>query len=221
VEELTLLTCDIRGFTTMSQKLTPADTVAFINAYLEIVCPAIVSAGGVIDKFMGDGVLSFFEGGGHPGRALNAARLIASLSGKVNTKAGDVIRIGVAVHTGQVLVGTIGPRSKREYTIISDTVNTLSRLEELNKKFGSAICVSEQTLAEVKPEQRYGFAGPEAVPIRGREGHINVYYYKAETQAALDELKTTAEATAIHEGVVEGPKKPDVIYWTDASAKPS
>ena len=219
VEQLTLLTCDIRGFTTMSQKLTPADTVAFINAYLEIVCPAIVSAGGVIDKFMGDGVLAFFEGGGHPGRALNAARLIASLSGKVKTKADDVIRIGVAVHTGEVLVGTIGPRSKREYTIISDTVNTLSRLEELNKKFGSAICVSERTLAEVAPEARYGFNGPEAVPIRGREGHMNVYYYKAETQQALDELKKTAEATQIHEGVPEGPKEPEVIYWNDQPAK--
>ena len=219
VEELTLLTCDIRGFTTMSQKLTPADTVAFINAYLEIVCPAIVSAGGVIDKFMGDGVLAFFEGGGHAGRALNAARLIASLSGRVKTKAGDVIRIGVAVHTGQVLVGTIGPRSKREYTIISDTVNTLSRLEELNKKFLSAICVSERTLAQVQPEQRGGFHGPEAVPIRGREGQINVYYYKAETQEALEELKAAAEATQLHEGPVEKSKEPDVIYWGDEPAK--
>ena len=218
VEELTLLTCDIRGFTTMSQKLNPSDTVAFINAYLEIVCPAIVSAGGVIDKFMGDGVLSFFEGGGHAGRALNAARLIASLSGKVKTKAGDVIRIGVAVHSGEVLVGTIGPRSKREYTIISDTVNTLSRLEELNKKFVSAICVSERTLAEVKPEARYGFMGPEVVPIRGREGYMNVYYYKAETQEALDELKKTAEATQIHEGPQEV-KEEQPIYWTDQPAR--
>ena len=102
---------------------------------------------------------------------------------------------------------------------ISDTVNTLSRLEELNKKFGSAICVSERTLAEVAPEARYGFNGPEAVPIRGREGHMNVYYYKAETQQALDELKKTAEATQIHEGVPEGPKEPEVIYWNDQSAK--
>jgi class 3 adenylate cyclase len=221
VEELTLLTCDIRGFTTMSQKLTPADTVAFINAYLDVVCPAIVSAGGVIDKFMGDGVLAFFEGGGHAGRALNAARLIASVSGKVTTKLGDPIRIGVAVHSGEVLVGTIGPRSKREYTIISDTVNTLSRLEELNKKFGSAICVSEGTLAQVKPDQRAGFTGPEAVPIRGRAGTMNVYYYKAETQQALEELKAAAEATPLHEGPQEAPKEPEVIYWKDEPAKPS
>ena len=216
VEELTLLTCDIRGFTTMSEKLSPSDTVAFINAYLEIVCPAIVSAGGVIDKFMGDGVLSFFEGGGHAGRALNAARLIAALSGQVKTKAGDVIRIGVAVHSGEVLVGTIGPRSKREYTIISDTVNTLSRLEELNKKFGSAICVSERTLAEVKPEQRAGFFGPEAVPIRGRANAMNVYYYKAATQEDLEKLKAAAEATPLHEGPEEKSKEPNVIYWSDA-----
>jgi class 3 adenylate cyclase len=223
VEELSLLTCDIRGFTTMSQKLTPVDTVAFINAYLEVVCPAIVGAGGVIDKFMGDGVLSFFEGGGHAGRALNAARRIASLSGKVQTKLGDPIRIGVAIHSGQVLVGTIGPRSRREYTIISDTVNTLSRLEELNKKFGSAICVSEHTLMQVDPLQRAGFNGPEGVPIRGREGQMNVYYYKAETEAALEELKVAAEAQKLHEmpGETSKPAEPEVIYWSDEPPKPS
>lgn len=223
VEELTLLTCDIRGFTTMSQKLTPVDTVAFINAYLEVVCPAIVGAGGVIDKFMGDGVLAFFEGGGHAGRALNAARRIASLSGKVKTKNGDAIRIGVAVHSGQVLVGTIGPRTKREYTIISDTVNTLSRLEELNKKFGSAICLSEHTLMQVEPTQRAGFNGPEAVPIRGREGQMNVYYYRAETQEALEELKVAADAQKLHEmpGETSKPAEPEIVYWSEEPPKRS
>jgi class 3 adenylate cyclase len=218
LEEVTLLTCDIRGFTTLSEKLTPTDTVAFINAYLEAVCPAIVSAGGVIDKFMGDGVLAFFEGGGHAGRGLNAARRVASLSGKVKeAKTGSPIRLGVALHSGTVLVGTIGPRSRREYTIISDTVNTLSRLEELNKKFGSVICVSEKTLSEVEPEQRAGFKGPESVPIRGRAEAVNVYYYKAEDDAALAQLHAQAEAQKIHQMPTperqQQAKEPEIVYW--------
>jgi class 3 adenylate cyclase len=219
LEEVTLLTCDIRGFTTLSEKLTPTDTVAFINAYLEAVCPAIVSAGGVIDKFMGDGVLAFFEGGGHAGRGLNAARRVAALSGKVKeAKTGQPIRLGVALHSGTVLVGTIGPRSRREYTIISDTVNTLSRLEELNKKFGSVICVSEKTLSEVEPEQRAGFNGPESVPIRGRAEAVNVYYYKAENDAALAQLQAAAEAQKIHqmptpEQHQQQGKESEIVYW--------
>ena len=224
LEEVSLLTCDIRGFTTMSEKLSPVDTVAFINAYLDVVCPAIVSVGGVIDKFMGDGVLAFFEGGGHAVRALNAARRVAALSGHVKeAKTGAPIRLGVAVHSGVVLVGTIGPRVRREYTIISDTVNTLSRLEELNKKFGSVICVSEKTLSEVPPAQRAGFSGPENVPIRGRAEGINVFYYKAADDAALAQLKATADAQKVHEAPkpAEEQKKDDgLIYWDAPKGPP-
>lgn len=216
LEEVTLLLCDIRGFTKMSEKLTPVDTVAFINAYLELVCPSIISAGGVIDKFMGDGVLAFFEGGGHAGRGLNAARRVAGVSGKARTKNGDAINLGVALHSGVVLVGTIGPRSRREYTIISDTVNTLSRLEEMNKKFGSVICVSEKTISETAPDQRAGFIGPETVPIRGRAEPVNVYYFKAETEAQLEELAATPATSAPQPTPTPTlAAEPQVTYWKD------
>lgn len=212
LEEVTLLTCDIRGFTKTSENLTPVQTVAFVNRYLEEVCPAIVNAGGVIDKFMGDGVLAFFEGGGHAGRALQAARGVIAAAGRVQGPTGERIRVGAAVHSGVVLVGTIGPRSRREYTIISDTVNTLSRLEELNKKFESVICTSDRTLFEVSPEQRTGFVGPETVPIRGRAEPVVVYYYKgAATQAEAEKL---AEAPAPPQAP-EATVQPEVVYWKD------
>ncbi len=211
LEEVTLLTCDIRGFTKTSEQLTPVQTVAFVNSYLEEVCPAIVNAGGVIDKFMGDGVLAFFEGGGHAGRALQAARGVIAAAGRVKGPTGERIRVGAAVHSGVVLVGTIGPRSRREYTIISDTVNTLSRLEELNKKFESVICTSDRTLFEVSPEQRVGFIGPETVAIRGRAEPVVVYYYKgAATQAEAEKL---AEAPALPPA--EETAKPEIVYWKD------
>jgi len=212
LEEVTLLTCDIRGFTKTSENLTPVQTVAFVNRYLEEVCPAIVNAGGVIDKFMGDGVLAFFEGGGHAGRALQAARGVIAAAGRVQGPTGERIRVGAAVHSGVVLVGTIGPRSRREYTIISDTVNTLSRLEELNKKFESVICTSDRTLFEVSPEQRIGFVGPETVPIRGRAEPVVVYYYKGPaTQAEAEKL---AEAPALPQAP-ETNAQPEVVYWKD------
>jgi class 3 adenylate cyclase len=215
LEEVTLLTCDIRGFTKTSEALTPVDTVAFVNRYLEEVCPAIVNAGGVIDKFMGDGVLAFFEGGGHAGRALLAARGVVAAAGRVKGPTGERIRVGVAVHTGVVLVGTIGPRSRREYTIISDTVNTLSRLEELNKKFNSVICASDRSLSEVPVDQRVGFQGPETVPIRGRAEPVIVHYYLG--PATQEEAEKLAEAPALPtiEELKAQTEPAQVVYWKD------
>ena len=183
IEELTLLLCDIRGFTQISERLSPQETVTFINAYLDLVCPPIVGSGGVIDKFMGDGVLAFFEGGGHAGRALEAARrILASVERSGRTS--DPIRIGLALHTGEVLIGSIGPRTRREVTIISDAVNTLTRLEELNKVYGSVVVASAATMANVDVLDRDGFAGPVNVAIRGRGAGISVYVLGASAPLA-------------------------------------
>jgi class 3 adenylate cyclase len=190
IEELTLLLCDIRGFTKISESLSPQETVTFVNEYLDLVCPPIVGSGGVIDKFMGDGVLAFFEGGGHAGRALEAARrILASVERSGRTS--DRIRIGVALHTGEVLIGSIGPRTRREVTIISDAVNTLTRLEELNKVYGSAVVASVATMAQVDEGDRAGFAGPIDVSIRGRGAGVKVFVFGATVplgdQQALDD----------------------------------
>ncbi len=177
VEEVTLLLCDIRGFTRISEPLTPADTVTLVNAYLDVVCPQIVDSGGVIDKFMGDGVLAFFEGGGNAARALGAARQILAAIERTSLPTPKPIRVGIALHTGPVLVGTVGPRTRREYTMIGDAVNTVARLEELNKVYASSIIASGRTIAEISPAQRAGFEGPIEVALRGREAAIAVHVF--------------------------------------------
>lgn len=191
IEELTLLLCDIRGFVPISERLSPQETVTFLNAYLDLVCPPIVSSGGVIDKFMADGVLAFFEGGGHAGRALEAARRILTSVDRGGRASGEPIRVGVALHTGEVLIGSIGPRTRREVTIISDAVNTLTRLEELNKVYGSSVVASAATMANVGELDRDGFAGPIDVAIRGRGAGIKVFVFGATVplgdQQALDD----------------------------------
>jgi adenylate cyclase len=175
LEEVTLLLCDIRGFTRMSEHLEPAETVKLVNAYLDVVCPQISDSGGVIDKFMGDGVLAFFEGGGHASRALGAARRILSAIERAHLPTPQRVRIGIALHTGSVLVGTVGPRTRREYTMIGDAVNTVARLEELNKTYGSTVVASARTIAEVSPGERAGFEGPLEVALRGREAPVAVH----------------------------------------------
>ncbi|MBI2982905.1 MAG: adenylate/guanylate cyclase domain-containing protein [Chloroflexi bacterium] len=174
VEDVTLLLCDIRGFTKLSERLSPSETVTLVNTYLDAVCPPIANAGGVIDKFMGDGVLAFFEGGGNATRAVGAARRILEAVERTQI-AGTTVRVGIALHSGEVLVGTVGPRTRREYTIISDAVNTVSRLEELNKTYGSVIVASATTIAQVSHAERAGFEGPIEVSLRGREVAVAVH----------------------------------------------
>jgi adenylate cyclase len=176
-EQVTLLLSDIRGFTRISEPLTPADTVKLVNAYLDVVCPQIADSGGVIDKFMGDGVLAFFEGGGNASRALSAARRILAAVERAPLPTTGPLRIGIALHTGAVLVGMVGPRTRREYTMIGDAVNIVARLEELNKVYGSTIVASAQTIAEVPAAQRAGFEGPIEVALRGRGAAIAVHVY--------------------------------------------
>jgi len=179
VEDVTLLMCDIRGFTRISETLSPAETVTFVNAYLDAVCPPIASSGGVIDKFMGDGVLAFFEGGGNASRALGAARQIIGVIERAPLAAVGKVRVGIAVHSGEVLVGTVGPRTRREYTIISDAVNTVARLEELNKTYASVIVASDMTLSRVSEPERRGFEGPVDVTLRGRGAGIAVHVLRS------------------------------------------
>lgn len=179
LENVTLLLCDIRGFTRLVERLSPAETVGFVNAYLDAVCPTISGAGGVIDKFMGDGVLAFFEGGGHASRAVYAARLVLEAVDRATLPVPGKVRIGIALHTGDVLVGSIGPRTRREYTVISDAVNTLARLEEMNKTYGSSMIASAATVEGLGDAERAGFDGPVEVSVRGREAGVAVFVFGA------------------------------------------
>ena len=84
----------------------------------------------------------------------------------------------MALHTGPALVGTIGSHHKREYTVIADTVNVTSRLEELNKRFGSSVVASEDTLRAAN-DGADGFEGPETVELRGHAAPLRVYHLRA------------------------------------------
>ena len=174
VRDITVLLCDIRGFTRLSESMTPEATVAFLDSYFGAVCAPIVARGAVIDKFLGDGVLAFFEGDGHAAAALRASREILAVLDTFNVDRPTPIRIGIALHTGPVLVGTIGGGGRREYTLISDTVNVVSRLEELNKTYRSTIVASAETIASGGSEA-VGFGAPMEVMLRGRDEPVTIH----------------------------------------------
>jgi adenylate cyclase len=154
--EVTVMFVDIRDFTPFAETNPAEDVVARLNALFEIVVPAVVDAGGHVNKFLGDGALAVFGApndlADHADAAVNAALLIYRL---VVERFGGELRIGIGINTGVVIAGTIGGGSKLEFTLIGDTVNVAARVEQLTKTTSDAILLTGQTvdaLASRPPE---------------------------------------------------------------------
>lgn len=157
-KNVTVLFSDIRNFTQMSEKMTPQQVVTFLNDYFTEMVDAVFEHGGVLDKFLGDGLMAVFgslsSDPGHPRNAVMAALRMQALLGKINgmrAMSGQApIAIGIGIHTDAAVVGNIGSRKRLEYTVVGDGVNTSSRLQALNKEFGTTILISETTYEAVK-----------------------------------------------------------------------
>jgi adenylate cyclase len=153
--EIVILFADIRGFTTLAEGRLPYDVVFVLNRYFAAMGRAVETAGGRVDKFIGDGVMALFgiesDARAASRAALDAARLMSerleelnrSLSGELD----QPLRIGIGIHIGPTIVGEMGYGSAVAITAIGDAVNTASRLETLTKTYGCQLVVSEETVS--------------------------------------------------------------------------
>lgn len=175
--EMTIFFLDIRDFTSLSENMSPQDNFRFLNSFLGVFGPIIRSHGGFVDKYPGDGIMALFPG--KPDDALLAAlemreRLVAYNGGRA--KGGyPAIRFGIGIHSGPLMLGTIGENNRMDSTVISDTVNAASRIEGLNKKFGTDILFSGDALRSLAEPGRFEarFAGEETV--KGKARAVKVY----------------------------------------------
>lgn len=162
--EVTLLFCDLRGFTSLAERLSSREVVALLNRFHSAMVETIFSHGGTLDKFMGDGIMTYF---GAPialaDHAASAVRCAIAMQQRLDglnrerVSAGEsALRMGIGVHTGTVVLGDIGAPSRRDYTAIGDAVNVASRLEQLTKDREVPVLISGDTAAQVGP----------AVPLR-------------------------------------------------------
>ncbi|HZE21390.1 MAG TPA: adenylate/guanylate cyclase domain-containing protein, partial [Desulfobaccales bacterium] len=151
--EISILFTDIRGFTTMSENLDPEALVKLLHDFLNPMSNIIINQGGTIDKYMGDAIMALFGAPlvqpDHPQMACRAAlemaAILASLNEEWATQGHPPLRIGVGVNTGPVAVGNMGSDRLFDYTAVGDNVNLASRLEGLNKYYGTNILISETT----------------------------------------------------------------------------
>jgi class 3 adenylate cyclase len=145
--EVTVMFVDVRDFTPFAEANSAEDTVARLNALFEIVVPAVVDAGGHVNKFLGDGALAVFGApndlANHADAAVNAAVQIHRL---VSERFDGELRIGTGINTGVVIAGTIGGGSHLEFTLIGDTTNVAARVEQLTKATGDAILLTQHTV---------------------------------------------------------------------------
>jgi adenylate cyclase len=138
---------DIRSFTAAARSRTPAEVVERLDAVFEILVEAVDRHNGIVNKFLGDGLLAIF---GAPiddpfeaANAIAAAREMLTSVEASNVGHAWPIRLGIGIHIGQAVAGTVGSHRRKEYTVIGDTVNLASRLESLNKDVGSQLIVSD------------------------------------------------------------------------------
>ncbi|OBH59817.1 adenylate/guanylate cyclase domain-containing protein [Mycobacterium sp. E2479] len=173
--EVTVMFVDVRDFTPFAEANTAEDTVARLNALFEIVVPAVVDAGGHVNKFLGDGALAVFGApndlADHAGAAVTAAVLIHRL---VAERFEGALRIGIGVNTGLVIAGTIGGGGKLEFTLIGDTVNVAARVEQLTKTTGDAILLTQQTI-DALVARPHGLVDKGLHDLKGKSAAVNVF----------------------------------------------
>lgn len=169
--EIAVLFADLRDFTSLSEGRLPYDVVFVLNRYFGAMGRAIETAGGRVDKFIGDGIMALFGIGGDPGRAcrqaIQAARLMSLRLDELNESLREELRaplrIGIGIHAGSAIVGEIGYAGAAPLTAVGDTVNTASRLEGLAKEYGCELVVSDEVVA---------LAGIDRTPFEWRRAEL-------------------------------------------------
>jgi CHASE2 domain-containing sensor protein/class 3 adenylate cyclase len=176
-KEMSVLFSDIRDFTSLSERMTPAENFQFINAFLSRMEPAINDNQGFIDKYIGDAIMALFSG--EADNAVKAAIAMLNALHEYNQhreKSGNLpLQIGIGINTGIMMLGTVGGRSRMEGTVVSDAVNLASRLEGLTKNYGVSLLISHYTFLALKNANNYAIRLIDKVKVKGKSEMVTVY----------------------------------------------
>ncbi|MBP6739029.1 MAG: HAMP domain-containing protein [Leptospiraceae bacterium] len=172
---------DIRSFTSISEKLEPEEVVEFLNQYMTEMVKCITATHGIVDKFIGDAIMATWGALHHDDmavvNAINGTLMMREALIKFNVgRGGDkkpIIQIGSGINSGYVISGQIGSNERLEYTVIGDAVNLASRIESLNKPFGTDILISEEAYSKVK--DIFHVEKMQAIKVKGKEDPQTIF----------------------------------------------
>jgi len=184
-KKMTILFADIRGFASLSERLSPQQCFDFINAFLSFMEPVVFEQGGFIDKYIGDSVMALFPARGddalHAALGMlaelarfNAARAAGQL-GLPEAETDAPIRIGIGLNSGLLMLGVIGGSKRMEITVISDAVNLASRVETLTKTWRTPVLITQHTLNSIRAPADFSIRFIDRVRVRGRHLAQSIY----------------------------------------------
>ncbi len=178
---VTIFFNDIRGFTTISERMNSRELGLFMNEYLTAMSDLIMLHKGTVDKYIGDAIMALWgaplDDNQHAGNALRASLRMMELLHKLQPEWSErglpTIDIGIGLNTGLVSVGNFGSQQRFDYTVIGDNVNLASRLESLNKMYGTNILISDSTRLEVGDDFLCRFV--DLVRVKGKDKPVSIY----------------------------------------------
>ncbi len=181
-QTVTILFSDLRGSTAMAEHLQPEQVIDVINAYLRVMASCVIAAGGIIDKFTGDGLMAIFGAMGDPTHGASAATRAAidmrsrlwRLNAVREGRGEPVVNFGIGLHTGDAVLGAIGLPERSDYTAIGDTVNTASRMEALTKEYQVETVLSGETV-ELLDSGQDSLRPLGLAHVRGRDAAMRIF----------------------------------------------
>src|SRR5580693_1204176 len=209
-QNMTVLFSDIRSFTTLSEKMTPDENFAFINAYLERMGPVIRTHNGFIDKYIGDAIMALFQTADDALRAgLAMHDALDSFNEERRASGLEPIAIGIGINTGSLMLGTIGEKHRMDGTVISDAVNLASRIESLTKEYHVGLLISEYTYEQLADPKAYDIRPIDVVVVKGKTRPVTIFEVfqtnppavRAAKGRTRDLLQSGVDALAQHDPV--------------------
>ncbi|MBU1990713.1 adenylate/guanylate cyclase domain-containing protein [bacterium] len=203
-KELSILFSDIRGFTTISESMTPVELIKLLNRYFTPMTNAVLENGGMLDKYIGDAVMAFFNAPvsiqNHADAAcVSALEMIEELE-KLNLvlaqEGVNAIKIGIGINTAEVVVGNMGSDTRFNYTVIGDGVNLASRVEGLTKNYGVNILVTEFTVAKL--HDAFIYRKVEPVKVKGKDEAVLLYELMPSSERSKEIKKLYDEALEVY-----------------------
>lgn len=176
-KHMAVLFADIRSFTTLSESMSPKENFEFINTYLGSVSPVIRKHHGFIDKYIGDAIMALFPETADDAvqASIEIHRQLVTFNQTRQNHLLQPVNIGIGLHIGTLMLGTIGEEKRMEGTVISDAVNLASRLEGLTKMYGASIVISEEILIELSNPEQYNYRFLGKVRVKGKNEPVHVF----------------------------------------------